>query len=360
MKTLRLYGFTRGWGSYRQVTSGFVHGLHMLGWKPEHYEVVPLDDAGLEDARLRSADEAILTGPMATWPMMFQGAQHAERSVMVAPNSDTLPEALMRSLDKAATRLLAPSVWASGVIQKHTPLPVSVVRHGVLPQFYPMRQMKNLEAMYAHGEFRVLHLTSSSGERKGTRELIRAWNLEIESLGIPKQSRLLIVAPSLARSELLMTFGKEIGESIVLSDRLSGNGASPGQMSEIYGAVHVLCQPSRGEGFGMTPLEARASACPVVATACTGHSEHLAGTNESDGVVIVPHGELSPIDDLPGASAPAIEVSDIRDALRTAYERWHALNAAAAERADQVKQNWLWERQLASLWVPQKESGGAA
>jgi glycosyltransferase involved in cell wall biosynthesis len=351
MHTIRLYGFTNGYGSYAQVTSGFEEGLRALGATDDTLEVVSLDSGDRDDhePRLQLASEAILTGPPHAWSVMFQNAQHDARSVMVAPNSDTLPSELMTSLTRSATRILVPSAWAKPIVEKYTTLPVHVVSHGV-PRAFSMekREVKELDAAYEAGEFKVLHLTSTSGQRKGTAELIRAWRFAQDSGYIPRLAKLLIIATPQARM-LLVTEGL-ISESVIIVDRVNG---SPLLMNQIYGRVHALCQPSRAEGFGLTPLEARAAGCPVIATECTGHSEHMTPEVTMDqGVVTVPHIEDGPVDDLPGARAPMVTVDDIVSSLRIAHLRWRELNDNAIAHSRRVSEDWSWQRRLvlAGLW----------
>jgi glycosyltransferase involved in cell wall biosynthesis len=131
---------------------------------------------------------------------------------------------------------------------------------------------------------------------------------------------------------------------VALTARLD---ATPVRLAETYAAHHVVCQPSRGEGFGLCPLEALACGVPIVATACTGHSEWF--TPQLQGAVKVEHGPDAPIDDGPGAMAPTVEPDAIAAALSAAYTHWDSLNQAAAAAAAHVREHWAWSAQLAPL-----------
>src|SRR5690606_16992598 len=100
-------------------------------------------------------------------------------------------------------------------------------------------------------------------------------------------------------------------------------------------------QPSRAEGFGLVPLEARVAGVPVVTTACTGHQDHV--TEGSRGVVIVDSGADAPIDDGPGAMAPAVRAASVADALRVAYRCRGDILLAAREDAPVVLEQHSWE-----------------
>jgi glycosyltransferase involved in cell wall biosynthesis len=124
-------------------------------------------------------------------------------------------------------------------------------------------------------------------------------------------------------------------------------------MARILQHAHVVCQPSRGEGFGLIPLEALCSGVPIVATAVTGHSEYLhpglPGCLPTPGVVIVLSGSDSPIDDLPGSIAPSLDPVDVADALEYARKYWLRLQAGALGNAHLWQSNWLWEHSLAGF-----------
>ena len=101
----------------------------------------------------------------------------------------------------------------------------------------------------------------------------------------------------------------------------------------------------------MTPLEARACGVPVVATECTGHSQgHVRGR----GVIVVPHGDLSPIDDGPGAVAPSVSSEDILKALHAAYDQWAGLAWAAQAGAEKVRKDWSWDA-VTTRWLESRK-----
>jgi hypothetical protein len=98
------------------------------------------------------------------------------------------------------------------------------------------------------------------------------------------------------------------------------------------------------------PLESLACGVPVVATACTGHSEWFRdGRPGIDAAVRVEHGPLTPIDDGPGALAPEVAPEAVAAALQEAYQRWEQLDRHAVAAAPEVARYWSWPAQLAPL-----------
>ena len=61
-------------------------------------------------------------------------------------------------------------------------------------------------------------------------------------------------------------------------------------MPNIYGSADAFCLISRGEGFGLSYVEAGASGLPVIASNCSGHSDFL---NESNSFLVEPDGYVT-------------------------------------------------------------------
>lgn len=355
MKSARIYGFVNDFGSYAQVTRGFDHAFTLHGYTRDTVEVVSLETSVTfdeEPSGLPAADVGILTGPPVASPRLMQGVTHARRFVMVAPNSTKLPERTMHSVNGAATEILVPSVWAAGVVSKYTTLPVIVVPHGIAEHYRPVPPALDLEAAYASGCFRILHLSSSDGQRKGTVELVRAFVDALKRKELPSKAelRLVLTPRGLGQiSELLSDMrldgeGREHLAQVHPMARFGIAGVGPKAMSEIYSSVHLVCQPSRGEGFGMVPLEALAAGAPIAATRATGHEQWF--TKNLAGAVPIATGAYSAIDDMTGAEAPSLLVDDVRQAIVKGYDAWHALKAEALGHAPTIRNKWSWKAQL--------------
>jgi len=257
-------------------------------------------------------------------------------------------------VNRYATHVLCPSEWAAAIVSRYTDKPILVTPLGVLPGFGSVGGGEERVEQYARGEFRVLHLSSSTRQRKGTAELVLAWEQLRKSGAFSPEARLtLVLVPEMRMAviEWLSDRGvtgvmaAELG--IELANRLHGKGAPPDQMAHVYGAHHVVCQPSRGESFGLCSLEALACGTPIVATQATGHSQWFA--SGLPGAVPIPVGPYAEIDDLAGARAPAVRPSDIADALEFARAQWLTLRAAALENAARTREVWSYAESLRPL-----------
>jgi len=368
--SVRLYGRAFGEGSHVQVTRGIrgALGARVVGF-------VALDDqSGNEDEAQppgATAPAAVFTGRLDNTGVMLRNARHEQRYAVVAPNSNRLPERLLAAMCSTCTVLLAPSEWARGVIESeltrvlaHAPSGTQRPRtltcaHGVDAAFQriPSRRDRAVRE-FGDGRFRVLHLSTSDRQRKSTQQLVEAWIALTDKKGLPRGASLTLVLDPEALTRFrawLIDDEISLPPSVIPAGRV---GADPKRMAEGFSEYHLICQPSRGEAFGLTPPEARACGVPVLMTACTGHSAHAppAPSNLrpgaayiSRGCVVVAHGADAQIDDLPDALAPAVTAESIADGLLASVENWEALNEEAGIYAADVRDEWSWDRQTQPL-----------
>lgn len=333
MGKVRLYGVSRTNTSWGRVTAGVREGLEGIGG---FAGFVPVDDLE-DDAFYAGADAptAIFVGPPSLVGAMTSYGMHEQRYAIVAPNSDWLPERLIKEMMKFAT-IVAPSTWGAYVVGKYTGGVIPPYRHGVSRDF-ESRLLGAPRRLYDEGGFRVLHLASTHRQRKGTRELILAWRQVVAAgrLGERPELHIVVDAPQ-------GTFPEAQKEDTIVFPWRQLNAPGP-KMCEYYQQFNLVCQPSRAEGFGLSPLEALASGVPVCATICTGHAEYL--TEHTKGLVVVRHGPEAPVDDAPEgevSSAPTVPVTTLAYALAFAYANWIALAHEAFDRASRLSTDWSW------------------
>lgn len=320
----RIYGPAHGRGSWANVTRGITGALNELGLLAGTFAT----DEGHEDDALPPASRApigLYIGSPKSADILRSRGDHEERWIMLAPNSSWLPFDLVEAFagtergEPLVTTLVAPSTWAAEVLRTHFPAtPIKVWHHGVTPADWTIRTFGDGIGGMFHG----LHLTSTWLDRKGTAPLVEAWSRVYGERGL-----LTVVRNWQQEPEVRLGYG------VVGVPRLRGG-------MPHYWSHHVVVQPSRAEGFGMVPLEALCTGTPIVATACTGHADFMVPTPA--GAVVVPHGELAPSDDGPGAMSPSVSADAIAEALVRARDA--RLLVAAIEAAMALKERWSWRR----------------
>jgi glycosyltransferase involved in cell wall biosynthesis len=336
---IRLYGHDT-LGSFGVVTRGVKSGLEELGVLSGFLPV----NAIKEDVSYPGAEASISLNAGAPLQILSSHVlgRHEKFWSILAVNSQGIPIDLKKKMEgtvynpsrgkkiKMVDRFLATSTWCREVLEKEFPEhPVGLYLHGVQSHFKVLEEER--KKVRESDGFRALHVTSTRTQRKGTYELLRAW----KELNIKNGELVLLVNPTLAYS-----FGRYLKDNKIPSTKvLSGLSFTDKQMLYGFSQTHVVIQPSRAEGFGLVPLEARACGVPVVATDCTGHADHVQGP----GVQVVETGPLEEIDDYPGAVAPRLTWESVADALLQAHDKWRELDADAMAHASIIQEEWSWK-----------------
>jgi hypothetical protein len=362
--TWQIYGPRETEGSWRRVAEGLAEGLHACGQRGSWFATDSVGhdlDCPLPDGF--DADVGIFVGPPAHARMMRGQGNHTERWLMLAPNSTWLPKDVLAELERdgGITGYVTPSGWGKGILRRYTGLPVRVWHHGVTPWVrrgaldHHDREARGTVPPRSAYRWRCLHLSSSQAGRKSTHELVRAFVQSVETnlfLDVAPRLTVIVDGPvrdvERVRDEAATT---PLGtKSVLVAPRQD---LSPVWLGDLMASHDCVVQPSRSEGFGMVPLEARVAGVPVIMTNGTGHDAHLPVTSPgkaafagghltSNGLCVVLVGDYAPIDDGPDALAPTVSETAIGAALEVACSMRHRLAVWAASRAEDVLEDWSW------------------
>jgi glycosyltransferase involved in cell wall biosynthesis len=263
---------------------------------------------------------------------------------------DEIPESWLECMEQEEL-ILTPSSWCKQVIEKAgVTVPVTVLNHGVGSAF--KRHPEQLG--WGSGEpFVLLHPCASTfyPDRKSTPQVIEAFS-QLVSEGEDVILRLVFGMKTKPVKELLRGVPVDVRPRVQL--HYHEGSRSQKVMAAAYHACHALLVPSRAEGFGMQPLEARACGTPVIQTLCTGMADHLAPGDIPDelGIIEVPHGDLVPAWGKFGM-APEVCAEAVYEGIKTAMNDWTKLKQSAFIEADAVRSAWAWERTTMPLvfWI---------
>lgn len=357
MTLARLYGRQIGQGSLATVLRGFEEAFRDAGILAG---VLGVDGEGspeVESTEGASAKVGVYLGSPEGAGVMFSRGHHDRHFVMVHPNSTELPRPLVQLLkgyqEKRGVKFIAASGWARDVVRTHLgeceTVQLGVDRAYEATSALATEELDRTRSDYdGLGRFRVLHFSTSDRQRKGTTELLRAWGMLPADFG-----DLLCVMDypaRLALEEAIVDGAAGDWEAIKahasIRDRLD---KSPRDMASLLREAHVICQPSRGEAFGLIPLQALCSGVPVVATAVTGHSEYFPDDDELPSEKTVRAGPDGPLDDLPASRGPVVLPEEIASALLAMKSDWVTAQFCARRFAPAWGVYWRWPARLESF-----------
>lgn len=114
---------------------------------------------------------------------------------------------------------------------------------------------------------------------------------------------------------------------------------SPTEEADLYGMAHVFLAPSRGEGFGLQPLQAIAQGIPTILTNAHGHEgfAHMgigvsASPAPADYFIYGDAGEWWEPD-----------LDEMVDAMRATYNNYQGYRSAASVVAHEACAHWTWD-----------------
>ncbi len=165
-----------------------------------------------------------------------------------------LPESFREALHNFDT-IIVPSRQNHTLFSKYHPN-VKYVPLGVDPDAWHF-QARQKPTRY----FR--YLIGGSGARKGTDLAVRAFNKLWGEEGSWGDGPVPILQMKNPKAE---DYWRRDGRIEMISGRISAE-----EEIDLYAAAHCYLQPSRGEGFGLQPLQAIAQGCPTILTNAHGH-----------------------------------------------------------------------------------------
>jgi len=119
-------------------------------------------------------------------------------------------------------------------------------------------------------------------------------------------------------------------------------------ITDFFQKIDCFVFPTRGEGFGMTPLEAMATGVPAIVTGWSGPVEYM--TPEVGWLIdytLAPAKNFSEIvykEDCGNWAEPSKE--HLIKLMRYAYEHRDEVKAKGAAAAEHVRKNWLWKDKI--------------
>lgn len=165
-----------------------------------------------------------------------------------------------------ADYLFTPSHWVKSVFASFfDPDKIFVINHG-LDKFYYYKKRKP----HSKKPFRFLWV-GAANPRKGWEELIYVW----KAANLDRNSKIELYIKT---TDIKLSGVNQLTNVILDSRKLSKK-----KLRDLYHSANCFLFPTRGEGFGLTLLEAMATGLPCIATNFSGHLDYF---NNSNGYLI--------------------------------------------------------------------------
>jgi glycosyltransferase involved in cell wall biosynthesis len=182
------------------------------------------------------------------------------RLIMTMFESDKIPEDWPEYL-QMAEEVIVPSKWCADVFAK------SGINATVVPLGYNDRAFQFIDRPLPvdnQQPFTFIHY-SSFNIRKGFSEVLKAFTEEFKTNEPAK-----LILKTTERKQLIPVLPSQYPNIEVITDHVT-----EAELSAILGRAHCMVYPSRGEGFGITPLEAMATGLPAIVPNAHGISEYF-------------------------------------------------------------------------------------
>ena len=208
--------------------------------------------------------------------------------------------------------------------------PTMVVPHGLEPEYQPTRPKHRTTPLVFYNTFHE----SSLLPRKSVDELIGCF---LEAFGRTGERAVLNLRTELSHQLVDVRKRHDFGEAVRLRPMEHLDTAS---FAALYSEVHCTVHPSKGEGFGLVPLQSIACETPVIATAATGMVDYLDDTNS---IGLRTAGRVT--GDKAGSAAGtyfAIDEDHLVASLLDVHERWEDRYEQVRLAAPDLRRRYAW------------------
>ena len=218
------------------------------------------------------------------------------------------------------------------------------MREGVDPNYF------HPQAKPAKNETKKKFLFISNfawGRRKGHDILVKAFSQEFSYT--EDVALVLKVLPSYHKADikkdLANMYYRPDGAPIIVWDAVIPPYLLPG----FYRAGHCLVFPTRGEGFGLPPIEALACGVPVIVTGYSGQMDYLAPQGKPlPGVELIDY-KIEKFDGSDsiyyhGFNWAKPSVNHLRQLMRKVYNNYSKYKTDALETSKYIRKEWSWDK----------------
>jgi glycosyltransferase involved in cell wall biosynthesis len=238
--------------------------------------------------------------------------------------------------NKYCDYMLTPSKFSQDIMEKNgVTIPIILFPHGIDPDIFTLSK-RNKEF-----PFKFLYCGEPT-TRKGVPELISAFTKTFDR---DKDFNLTIRSNPHATPDEISKIGNLVKGFDNIKFIISNGEQS--SLNNYYQSSHVYCYPSKGDWFGLTPIEALSTGLPVIATRYNGYYEHMRGKILSIGYTIedVQHEMLRGKWAVP-------DISDLCEKLKMSVDVYTDLSRKSYWDGKRMRSEMSWKNMTEKYLVP--------
>jgi glycosyltransferase involved in cell wall biosynthesis len=230
----------------------------------------------------------------------------------------------------------------NGVLQK-----IEIVPFGVNPEMYYPKKFEDNE------DYLFLSVNSWTGkidDRKGTDVLIKAFDEEFKD----EKVKLMLKISTFWQKIDIGFYANAIYEllghtnpNILINEAY----VPEKELTEFYQKSDCFVMPTRGEGFGLTAINAMASGLPLIITK-DNNSGHMDFCRGKDSVLWIDADKMEQADKrffAEGNLQPLIDKESLKKQMRYAFEHKKELKEKALINSEDIRKKWSWENSAKKL-----------
>jgi len=220
-------------------------------------------------------------------------------------------------------------------------VPIHVINYGTNPEIYKPVRVDGKDKPFTF--LSVNSWSGNPGDRKGTDLLVKAFDEEFK----PGEAKLLLKIgtfwqkPIDYKQAVKNILGHENPDIIINSEYVAEE-----ELVKFYHNADCFVAPTKGEGFGMTIINAMACGLPVVVTKDV-NSGHMDFCKEKPSVIWIDAPEVEQGDPrfyTPGNMLAKPDFEDIKKQMRYAFENIKDLGPRARDVSKEIRELWTWDK----------------
>ena len=237
---------------------------------------------------------------------------------------------MLKPLYKLARYLWVPSeAVKETMLEAGVDTPILVSGYGINPRQYPFIDRENPD-IRGDRPYRFFTWTDSLPTRKGTDDVMRAFH----KLNLPNCELMV------KTSQDKILYKTENANVRFVQGHLSWY-----ELVQLMGRCDVMVYPSKGEGFGLMPLEAMATGLCTIAPQASGMAEFVRPRHN---LVIPVMGTEKVITSSAAYECPQyglkLDLDTMADQMRWCYEHRHDAYLMGKRASEYVHNNWTWQQ----------------